>query len=237
MLVKAALCQAANPYYRHSGWPQRDEIEFTIGPDSFRVWFTQASLQKPHEPTQREIVRARRGYLFPDYDEVPDERLGLALDGKGGNFWASSWRDTDDHRLDDDLAQVLEEIRLRHERLVEQREDEREREIARRRQEERDRVRAAEKYRREFLIDAMKIQAKRWQEADRLRRYAAAIREVVERLAADERDDALAWADQVEAEAVKTDPLPGAARVPGIPEPSCAELSPFMKPGSSSWGR
>jgi hypothetical protein len=229
MSVKAVLNQPRNTNYAYRDGPRRDEIEFTTGGDSLRLWFTQQMLKESHEPTQREIARVKRGYLFPDYDDVPAQQLGLVLDGAGGTFWADSWHDTDDHALEEDLAQILEEIGLRHEHRIELREAEHEREIARRQQEDQDRAAAEAKYRRRFVADAMKDQAKRWEEADRLRRYAAAIREAAADFAAEQRDAALEWAGQVETEASRIDPLPNAAKPPEIPEPSYSDLSPFMR--------
>ncbi|MDR1512865.1 MAG: hypothetical protein LBS56_05195, partial [Propionibacteriaceae bacterium] len=163
MSVKAVLNQPRNRnYYSYHDSPRRDEIEFTIEHDSFRLWFTQETLKEPHEPTPREIARVRRGFLFPDHDYVPAQQLGLVLDGEGGTFWGSSWHDTDEHALEEDLAQILEEIRLRHEHQIERREAEHEREIARREQLDKDRIAARAKYRRKFVADAMKDQAKNW---------------------------------------------------------------------------
>lgn len=229
MTVSPLLNQPVNRDYYGRDGARRDEVEFVLDDDRFRVWFTQATLQEPHEPTRREIARVQYGYLFPDVDEVPDEHLGLVLDGEGGKFWASNWKDTDEHQLENDLAQVLEEIRLRHDHLVEQRQAERERRVAEKRQHEEDSARAVLKYRKQFLIDTMNKQARRWEEATALRQYADAVRAEAERLNGDERDSALAWAEQIEAQASRTDPLPSAATPPDIPEPSGSDLAPFMK--------
>ncbi|RRJ85586.1 hypothetical protein EG850_12765 [Gulosibacter macacae] len=229
MSVKAVLNQPRNPNNTYRDSPRRDEIEFSIEGDSFRLWFTQDTLREPHEPTQREIMRVQRGSLFPDYDEVPAERLGLVLNGEGGTFWAGSWHDAEDHGLEEDLAQILEELRLRHDRQIENREAEQERALARREQEKKDRAVAKEKYRAQFTVDAMKSQAEKWEEADRLRRYAAAIREVAAPFEGQRQEAALEWAAQVEAEASRINPLPHAAKPPEIPEPSHSDLSPFMK--------
>lgn len=233
MSVRTVLNQPLNPSYSYRDGPRRDEIEFAIERDSFRLSFTQQTLKKPHEPTQREIARVQRGFLFPDYDDVPAQQLGLVLDGEGGTFWANSWHDTDEHALEEDLAQILEEIRLRREHSVELRKVEHEREIARRQQEDKDRTSAEAEYRKRFVADAMKDQAKNWEEAGRLRRYAAAIRDLAAACADQQRDDALEWAAQVEAEASRLDPLPHAAKPPEIPDPSYSDLSPFMRSRSS----
>ncbi len=233
MSVNAILNQPLTPNYSYRNGPRRDEIQFAIERDSFRLSFTQQTLKEPHEPTQREIARVQRGFLFPDYDDVPAKQLGLVLDGEGGTFWASSWHDTDEHELEEDLAQILEEIRLRHERRIELRKAEHEREISRRQQEDEDRIEAEAKYRKRFIADAMKDQAKNWEEAGRLGRYAAAIRDLAAACPDQQRDDALEWAAQVEAEASRLDPLPHAAKPPEIPDPSYSDLSPFMRSRSS----
>lgn len=229
MRVSAILNQAVNREYSYVGGARRDEIELKLESERFRLWFRQATLKVPHEATQREIARARRGYLFPDYDDVPAEHLGLVLQGAGGKFWADSWHDTDDHRLEEDLAQVLEEIRLRHLAVVARRKAEDERAILRRQREEEERTAAAEKFRREFVVDAMRDQAKRWEEATRLRNYAVAIRDAVEQLLGERREAALSWADRVEEQADRADPLPEAAKAPTIPNPLHADPSPFLK--------
>lgn len=221
-----------NQLIRRDGYatagPRRDEIQFSVGGDEFRLWFTQATLQKAHEPTEREIARARRGHLFPDFDDVPDEHLGITLEGHGRTFWANSWKDSDDHRLEEDLAQILEEIRLRHGDLIRQRDDERERQDQRKKEWETAREHALVKYRQQFLIDAMQSQAGKWAEAAELRSYAKAIRTEAGRLEGEYQERAAAWAAQIEERAEKIDPLPAAALPPEIPTPSPEQLSPFM---------
>lgn len=234
MMVEVRLNQPVRRDYYGRDNPRRDEIEFRLDCDAFRVWFTQATLQKPHEPTQSEIKRVQRGFLFPDFDYVPAEHLGLVLDGEGGQFWASEWYDTDTHQLDDDLAQILEEIRLRHNSLVEKRQAKQNQDEAKERKNQEDRAQALVMYRKHFLIEAMKKQAHRWEEATRLRNYATAVRTEAEELEGHAREQAQSWAAQLEAQAAKTDPLPSAATPPDIPEPSWSDLQPFLKSQASS---
>lgn len=233
MKVTARTGRPLNSTYVYRDSPRHDELEFSLGRDKFRVWFAQATLQKPHEPTRRELARVQYGYLFPDFDDVPSEHLSIVLDGEGGKFWANEWHDTDDHRLEDDLAQVLEEIRLRHEHQEEKRHEEQERRIAAQRREEENRTQAVVNYRKKFLTDAMESQAKRWENADRLHRYAQAVRRQAEHLKGEEQQAALHWAEQISAHATRTDPLPQALVPPEVPDPSYADLDPFMKPYSS----
>ncbi len=236
--VTVNVCQ----YSRHQdryGRPfdtPKDVIEFRMQGDSFQLRFTQAMMQVPHEPTERELARARRGYLFPDFDEVPSEDLGIVLDGKGGTFWASSWSDTEEIRLEDHLAQILEEIRLRHETLEEARVQEQE--YYRRRQEEEEAKRQQQAINRgnallryhEHAIDAAaRDQAKRWREAKELRDYAETVRQqALSREDKELRTRSVAWAERVLSVAARLDPFPDNALPPkSVPSPSKEELAPF----------
>jgi hypothetical protein len=215
---------------------QRGEIRFTIDQDEFRLRFTQATLQRPHEPTERELARARRGYMFPDFDDVPDEHLGIVLEGAGGRFWADSWRDTDGHRLEEDLAQILEEIRLRHGHLDAQRaaQAERQRQAQQERAERERRLaaareRAAVAYREHLVDEEVRNQVRRWTEAKQIRAYAAEVRRHASSLGADDHARALQWAERITTVANAMDPLPAGAVFPDlVAEPTADDLKAFM---------
>jgi hypothetical protein len=222
---------------RNPAWHSHEnEIRFTIGPDDFWLSFTQAIFQRPHGPTERELKRARQGYMFPDFDDVPDEHLGIVLSGAGRRFWADKWKDTDEHRLEDDLAQILEEIKLRHGYLEAQRAAEAEQ----RRRAQLDRIerekrlaearkRAAFAYREHLIDEEALSQANRWAEAGRLRAYAAEVRRSAAQLPAENRTQALAWAERIIEVANATDPFPDCAVCPtAFAEPSVSDLQPFM---------
>lgn len=236
MQVEAVPAQPVRRNSYATGGPLRDEISFTVEHDEFRLWFTQATLRRPHEPTERELARARRGYMFPDFDDVPDEDLGIVLEGQGGRFWADSWKDAGDHRLEDDLAQILEEIRLRQANLVTQRAADAERQ----RQAEADRLdrerlraeareRAVRAYREHQVDEAARDQARRWAEAAQLRGYAGAVRQHASSLESEDKAAALHWADRIMAVADAADPLPGdAVRPADFRAPTSDDLKPFM---------
>lgn len=188
MMVKVQLNQPVRSDYYGRDNTRRDEIEFRLNHDHFRLWFTQTTWQKTHEPTPREIKRVQSGYLFPDVDYVPADHLGLVLESEGGTFWANEWHDSDTHQLDDDLAQILEEIRLRHTALVEKRHRQQEQYEAKERKNQEDRAQAKIKYRKHYLINAMKKQANRWEESTRLRNYANSLRAESEDLDVQTRD-------------------------------------------------
>jgi hypothetical protein len=213
----------------------RDELVFVGVAGEVRAWVTQDLLQLPHEPTERELTRARQGYLFPDHDEVPAEFLGIALDGSGV-FWGKEWKESDAHGLEEDLGQVLEEIRFRHEAQADYRDAElRRSEAIRRRLEEAQhewdlaRDRAVTMFKEQRVIDEMLAQAKQWNQVSELRRYAEAIRAKAASLDDEPRTRALDWAGQLDNQADAMDPLRKAAASPVvIPEPSREELKPYM---------
>ncbi|MEV6829270.1 hypothetical protein [Amycolatopsis sp. NPDC051102] len=213
----------------------QNEIRFALDRDEVWLRFTQATLQRPHEPTERELKRARQGYMFPDFDEVPDEHLGIVVAG-AGRFWADSWKDTDEHRLEDDLVEVLEEVRLRLGHLAVQRAaaEERQRQAELERAERaKHQAAAAERAaiaQREHLIDEeARDQARRWSEAGQLRAYAAEVHRHASSLTDEQCADALSWADRITKVADALDPFPDRAvrphLLPGMP--TASELQAF----------
>ncbi|MEK0226181.1 hypothetical protein [Bifidobacterium mongoliense] len=244
--IEAKLGEPLFPdQYRYNG-PKHDEIKFVFGQDEYRLWFEQETLHKHHEPTRSEINWAWRGRLFPDEDEIPDTHLSLVLRGEGGKFWADRWDDTDDHHLEDDLAQILEEMQLRHNAMDERRRDE-EAEYKRKQEEyerEQERLKAQAKeherrlaaadeqakkdYHDRFIIEAMYRQSRQWQDSDRLRRYAQAIESDAASSPDTQKEQKLAWAKQINTQADKDDPLPSRAIRPKVPEPTETELKPLI---------
>jgi hypothetical protein len=244
--VEAKLGEPLFPdQYRYDD-PKHDEIKFVFGRDEYRLWFEQKTLRKHHEPTRSEINWAWRGRLFPDEDEIPDTHLSLVLRGEGGKFWADRWDEKDDHHLDDDLAQILEEMQLRHDAMDERRRDE---EAERKRKEEeyereQERLKAeaeehehrlaaaTEQAKREhherFIIEAMYRQSRQWQDSSLLRRYAQAIESAAASTSDAQKERMLAWAKQINTQADKDDPLPSRAVRPNVPKPSKAELKPLI---------
>ncbi|MBL0706276.1 hypothetical protein [Sinomonas cellulolyticus] len=229
MKVKAHTGQPVflNSYGPNS--PRQDETGFKIGQDEFRLWFTQASLKQPHEPTPRELARARRGYVFPDFDTIPDDRLGIAIRGDGGTFWASDWKDTDEDRLEEHLAQILEEFRLRHAHLDEERTRRAAQEHRRQLERDQDRAQARDRFMETGIFKAMENQASQWVKADDLRRYAEALRQHSALLDIEDAAKAREWANQIAARARSIDPLSGTPWKPRIPEPTDSDLKPFTK--------
>lgn len=232
--VTAAQVQTQDRYHRNA--QVRDELVFAIEPDQVSLHFSQGIDRLPHEPTERELARARRGYLFPDFDEQPSETLELQLgDGKSAAFWSATWRDSDRHRLEDDLPKIVEEILFQLDQQVaaraakERRKVEAEQQLALRRNEWDDAHAAAViAFGDEFLRDAMLREAHHWREAQRLRDYATAVGEQAARLDECDRMRLLDWADEIREQATKLDPTTTTRGQPTPPSPSINDLKPFM---------
>jgi len=232
--VAATRVQTHDRYHRNT--QVRDELVFTIEPDQVSLHFIQGIDKLPHEPTQRELARARRGYLFPDFDEQPSENLELQLgDGKSVAFWSAAWRDTDRHRLEDDLPKIIEEILFQLDRRVaaraakERQLVEAERQLVLRRQEWDDaRTAAVIAFEDKFLRDAMFREAHHWREAEGLREYATAVSERAARLDGPDRKRLVDWANEIREQAAKLDPITTTSGRPTPPSPSMDDLKPFM---------
>ncbi|MFD8495917.1 hypothetical protein [Amycolatopsis sp. NPDC059657] len=212
-----------------------NEIRFALDREEVWLRFTQATLRRPHEPTERELTRARQGYIFPDFDQVPDEHLVIVVAG-GERFWTDNWKDTDDHRLEDDLVEILEEIRLRLGHLAVQRaaaaERQRQEDLARveRAKRQAEAAQRAAIAQRENLIDEeARRQARHWSEAGQLRAYAAEVRRQASSLTAEQHTDALSWADRIMKVADAIDPFPDRAVRPHLPQgmPTTSDLQAF----------
>ncbi len=234
MSVRAAQVQISDRYHRNT--QVRDELVFTIEPDQVSLHFSQGIDKVPHEPTQRELARARRGYLFPDFDEQPAANLELQIgDGKTAAFWSASWRDSDRHRLEDDLPKIIEEILFQLDRRVaaraaeERRQIEAEHQLALRRKEWDDAHAAAViAFEDAFLRDTMLQEAHQWREAEELRDYATAVSERAAGLDEADRVLLLDWADEIREQATKLDPITTTRGRPTPPSPSMNDLKPFM---------
>ena len=156
-------------------------------------------------------------------------------DGKTAAFWSAAWRDSDRHRLEDDLPRIIEEILFQLDRRVgaraaeERRQIEAERQLAQRRKEWDDAQAAAViAFKDAFLRDAMLREARRWREAEELRQYAAAISERAARLDEPDRTRLLDWVNDIREQATKLDPITTTRGRPTPPPPSMNDLQPFM---------
>ncbi|WP_146194745.1 hypothetical protein [Bifidobacterium callitrichidarum] len=242
MTVESAINVVTDDYrYYQPDAPRHDEIHISLGDDTYRVWLEQPLVRQRHEPTRREINLVSRGILFPDYDEYPGEQLVLQLREKGSTnwsgyqdkVWGKHWADNTDHKLEDDLPEVLEAIRLRHNDLVLQRRKEAER--LQQEQEKRDRheralaaarEEALAQYRRKQTTDSMIRQARNWRDSNLLMEYAIALEQAA-RTHPSQRHELTKWASEIREYAAVINPIPDGAH-PELSEPTTSDLQPII---------
>lgn len=216
------------------GYVQRTEentghIKITLGPDEYRLSIYQLTEKVEHVATKSELARAGRGYALPKWDLVPTDRLGIRIDNKGGTFWGDSWTDRDDRPLDDALAQILQELELRHDAAIDRRLAEERQRIERKRQWEAARENAIQQLTDNHRADILRDQVARARDAAAIREYTTQLQQHAESdLEGDARADALAWVNWARTYADRIDPLHQLTRLPEPPEPTPSNLAPFM---------
>lgn len=207
-----------------------------LGEDEYRLSIFQMTERQKHVPSKSELLRAGRGYGLTQWDVVSTGLLGIRIDTTGVNFWGSDWKDTAKCSLEEMLAQVLQELELRHKAEEKSRDAEERRQIERKRKWEIAREKAVldltDSHRAELLVS----QTAKWREVATIRDYADAI---VERAQAkqddDARRDALEWAEWARRYADRIDPLQQRLSLPEPPEVTHEALQPFMD-GWSTYG-
>ncbi|MFB8396249.1 hypothetical protein [Streptomyces yangpuensis] len=156
------------------------------------------------------------------------ERLRLVLSG-GQPHRAGEWTDAPGRPLEEQLAEIAQEVTLRGEAAERRRLDEieaaRQKRIRWEAAMEEARVQYAEAYR----VRCFEAQEAAWRHATRLTEYVSAVRTRVETMPAGQaRTEAEAWISWAAAAVERLDPLSTPPRLPDIPEPRADDLRPFL---------
>lgn len=208
-----------------------DQFTIAVGQHSVGVQLRQALRRQPHEPTAAEEARAARDhwYRIPKYDTMRTTRLSIHVSGRFEHR-QSKWADGADGRLEDRLAQVLQEIELRAEA------EERDRLASIAAAEERhrqwelamDQARAdyEESYRGKVLVE----QATRWRKSNELGDYLSAMAKAVTSLGDPaSASEARTWLEWAQNWASSLNPLAQTLKMPEVPNPSPNDLKPFLR--------
>lgn len=222
------------PVKNQWGYAERSDettghLKIKISPDEYRLSIYQITEKVEHVATKSELARAGRGWALPKWDHIPTGKLGIRIETTGPSFWGQSWIDRDDRLLDDALAQILQELELRHGAATERRLEEERQRLERKRKWEAARERAiqalADSHRAEMLMD----QVARWRDVAAIRDYANHMeQDAGVRLEGAAREQAVEWASWARDYAERMDPLLDELRVPPSPEPTPSALQPFM---------
>lgn len=165
---------------------------------------------------------------IPRFDYTPSERLRFVLSG-GQPHRASDWSDAPGHPLENQLAEIAQEVTLRGEAAERRRRDEieaaRQKRIRWEAAMEGARVQYAEAYRfRHF-----EAQEAAWRHATGLTEYLSAVRTQVEAMTPGQtRTEAEAWISWAASTVERLDPFHTPPRLPDIPEPRADDLRPFL---------
>ncbi|MEL3947284.1 hypothetical protein [Streptomyces sp. LNU-CPARS28] len=165
---------------------------------------------------------------IPRFDYTPSNRLRFILRG-GSPHRASEWADLPDRPLEDQLAEIAQEVGLRGEAAERKRRaDQQAREEQQRRWEaamHEARVAYAHAYRVKYLGE----QADAWHQAKRLTEYFTAVRNQVTSLPpGQERTEIEAWLAFTDAHLQHLTDSASAPKLPSPPEPSGDDLKSFL---------
>ncbi|MFB9524080.1 hypothetical protein [Streptomyces cremeus] len=211
---------------------RRASPHFTITAQSQTVGFLvlQEQDRTEHVATERELAEAKKNswMRIPRFDYTPSERLRFVLDG-GQPHRASEWADAPGRPLEDQLAEIAQDITLRGEaterRRLEEVEAARQKRIRWEAAKEAARIRYAEAY----LVSHLEAQETAWSHATRLTEYVDAVRTRVKAMPSGQaRTDAEAWLNWAKATVANLDPLNTPPRLPDVPEPRPDDLKPFL---------
>lgn len=210
-------------------------LKVEIGEDEVQLHFSQARERVPRVLTASDLRRQEKGYSVPTDELVKTDFITIRLTGLEPPFWQSEWTETDTTRADSMLPRILQEIELRAARTVEQRLKKQRHDDEERRQWElvRDQAiaRLNEKHRAEMLYD----QAERFQRAELLADYIAAMKIKARSMNASQASAANEWIHWAESHMLAINPLRSELHMPADPKPDADAIKPYMQ-GRSPYG-
>ncbi|MGW0033966.1 hypothetical protein ACWDXD_29635 [Streptomyces sp. NPDC003314] len=172
--------------------------------------------------------RVGDGIRIPRFDYTPSARLRFVLSG-GWPHRASEWADTPDRPLEDQLAEIAQEVTLRGEAAERRRLDEIEATRQKRIRWEAVMDEARVQYAEAYRVRNFEAQKTAWRHAIRLAEYVSAVHTRVEIMPSGQaRSEAETWIDWAAGRVEHLNPLNTLPRLPDIPEPRADDLRPFL---------
>ncbi|MGG2459221.1 hypothetical protein ACO0M4_05225 [Streptomyces sp. RGM 3693] len=227
---KAALgtTRGAPPPHRRRSAPPH----FTITAQGESVGFLvlQEQDRSEHVPTDKELAEAKKysWMRIARFDYTPSNRLRFILRG-GSPHRASEWADLPDRPLEDQLAEIAQEVGLRGEAAERKRRaDQLAREAEQRRWESAmQEARAA--YAHSYRVKHLGEQADAWHATKRLTEYVTAVRDQTTSLPpGQEKTEIEAWLAFADARLQHLTESAAAPKLPSPPKPSSDDLKPFL---------
>lgn len=233
--IAATQAPRADGYRHYQDETSKGHIKISIGEDDVELYFRQVLKTVPKVLTPSEQRRQANGYHVVTEESVKTDWIAIKLHGLEPEFWKSEWVESDTLRADDFLPRLLQEIELRAARAVERRELKKQREDEEQRQWQivRDQAVAKlnEKHRAEVLYD----QAERYQRAELLADYIAAMKIKARTMNPLDAEAAEKWIYWAESHMLSINPLCNELRMPENPKPDADVIKPFMQ-GRSPYG-
>lgn len=227
---KAALgtMQGAPPPHRRRKAPPH----FTITAQGESVGFLvlQEQDRSEHVPTDKELAEAKKysWMRIARFDYIPSNRLRFILRG-GSPHRASEWADLPNRALEDQLAEIAQEVDLRGEAAERKRlADQQAREVQQRRWEAAMHdARAA--YAHAYRVKHLEEQAAAWHQASRLTEYVTGVRDHASSLPpGQERTEIEEWLAFADAHLQHLSESASAPKLPTPPKPNGDDLKPFL---------
>ncbi|MFE9631338.1 hypothetical protein [Streptomyces sp. NPDC006463] len=218
---------APAPHRRRNGPPH-----FTITTQGQRCDFLilQEQDRAEHIPTKKELSDAEKHswVRIARYDHSPAERLRICISG-GSRHRADEWADTAARPLEDQLAEIVQEVGLRGEAAERKRLTDLEAAREKRLRWEAAMEQAKIDYAETVRVQRLEAQEKAWRRAVGLAEYIDALYLHTQTLPiGPERDEAEAWIVWASGHVQRLNPLNGTLRLPDIPEPRADDLRPFL---------
>ncbi|MFE1687438.1 MULTISPECIES: hypothetical protein [Streptomyces] len=218
---------APPPHRRHRASPH-----FTITAQGQTVEFLvlQEQDRTEHVATEKELAEAKKKswIRIPRFDYTPSERLRFVLSG-GQPHRASEWSDTPGRSLENQLAEIVQEVTLRGEAAERRRLDEIEAARQKRIRWEAAMDEARVQYAEAYRVRHFEAQEAAWRHATGLAEYVSAVRTRVDAMPPGQtRTEAETWIDWAATRVERLDPLNTPPRLPDIPEPRADDLRPFL---------
>jgi hypothetical protein len=227
---KASLgtTQGAPPPHRRRKAPPHFSI--TAQGESVGFLVLQEQDRSEHVPTDKELADAKKysWMRIARFDYTPSSRLRFMLRG-GSPHRASEWVDLPDRPLEEQLAEIVQEVGLRGEAAERKRlADQQAREVQQKRWEAAMQE-AHAAYAHAYRVKHLGEQADTWYHASRLTEYVAAVGVHATSLPpGQERTEVEAWLAFADAHLQNLTESASAPKLPTPPKPSGDDLKPFL---------
>lgn len=218
---------APPPRHRRQAAPH---FTITAQAESIDVLVLQEQDHSKHIPTDTERADAEKHtwMRIPRFDYTPANRLRFILRG-GTPHRGSEWTDLDGRPLEDQLAEIAQEVDLRGKAAEQRRHADEQAQEAARQNRETALHNAHAAYAHAYRVEHLEKQADAWHEAKRLTEFVTAVREHAASLPpGQERTEIEEWLAFADAHLQQLTRAASAPKLPTPPHPSRADLEPYL---------